>query len=174
MTRSARASIYFAVLVFAIPLLAQEPAHVRHKPRVPQSALLNQDLGEMVVEAALNTHRWDYYGFDCSHFVQAVFGAVGLPFEYANSIKLYKGAEEFRRVLHPQPGDLIVWQGHVGIVVDPEEHSFYSMLRSGLRLSTYDSPYWKARGRTRFLRYAAPAGQREHAVKMARLRSASQ
>jgi cell wall-associated NlpC family hydrolase len=173
MKRSARASIYIAVLVFAIPLLAQEPAHVRAKPRVSGPSLLTQDLGEMVVEAALNTHRWDYYGFDCSHFVQAIFSAVGLPFEYANSIKLYNGADEFRRVFHPQPGDLIVWQGHVGIVVDPEEHSFYSMLRSGLRLSTYDSRYWKARGRTRFVRYAAPPAARLRAVKMARLQSAS-
>jgi cell wall-associated NlpC family hydrolase len=125
----------------------------------------------MVAETALATHSWDYYGFDCSHFVQAIFDAVGLPFEYANSIKLYNGSGEFRRVFHPQPGDLIVWKGHVGIVVDPEAHSFYSMLRKGLRLSTYDSAYWRSRGQTRFLRYAGAAARRPRSVKLARLQA---
>jgi cell wall-associated NlpC family hydrolase len=103
----------------SLPLLAQKSARDVTNHRLSHSPLLTRQLGEVVAETALATHRWDYYGFDCSHFVQAIFDAVGLPFEYANSIKLFNGAEEFRRVFHPQPGDLIVWRGHVGIVVDP-------------------------------------------------------
>lgn len=169
MKRPAQIAIFFVALIAAMTLFAQEPAQPRTKHRISQSSMLSRHVGELVAETALATHPWDYYGFDCSHFVQAIFNAVGLPFEYANSIKLYNGAEEFRRVFHPQPGDLIVWRGHVGIVVDPQEHSFYSMLRSGLRLSTYDSNYWRRRGQTRFLRYAAPAAKSPRSVRMARL-----
>ncbi len=142
------------LVLTSLPGLAQR-VHTS-KTLVPAAHLLDKTLGESVVDAALNTSQGDYTGSDCSHFVNAIFEAVGLPFRYTNSIALYKGTESFHRVLHPQPGDLIVWQGHVGIVVDPEEHSFYSMLRSGLKLASYDSHYWRARGHARFLRYANP------------------
>jgi hypothetical protein len=59
----------------------------------------------------------------------------------------------FKRVLHPKPGDLIVWQGHVGIVVDPAETTFLSALRSGVKVSSYESQYWKRRGKPHFLRF---------------------
>jgi len=64
--------------------------------------------------------------------------------------------EGFKRVLHPKPGDLIVWRGHVGIVVDPAEKTFLSALRSGVKTSSYESHYWKRRGKPRFLRYMSP------------------
>jgi hypothetical protein len=53
----------------------------------------------------------------------------------------------------PRAGDLIAWPGHVGIVVDPAEHSFYSLVSTGLETQFYDGPYWKSRGRPRFYRY---------------------
>jgi len=46
-----------------------------------------------------------------------------------------------------------VWPGHVGIVLDPIEHSFYSQVRTGLEAQDYLGTYWKARGRPRFYRY---------------------
>ncbi len=52
------------------------------------------------------------------------------------------------------PGDLIVWRGHVGIVTNPRQTRFVSVLRSGVRADNYLSPYWKTRGKPRFLRYA--------------------
>ena len=66
---------------------------------------------------------------------------------------LYAGAGEFRLVRRPQPGDLVVWPGHVGIVVNPAQRSFYSALSLGLGVDAYDAPYWKERGRPRFFRY---------------------
>jgi hypothetical protein len=57
---------------------------------------------------------------DCSHFVQYLYQQAGLYYGYAPSRTLYDGMEGFRRVSHPEAGDLIVWRGHVGIVVDPE------------------------------------------------------
>jgi hypothetical protein len=90
---------------------------------------------------------------DCSHFVQYLYEQAGLYYGYAPSRVLYEGMEGFKRVLHPKAGDLIVWRGHVGIVVDPTETTFLSSLRSGVKTSSYQSHYWKRRGKPRFLRY---------------------
>jgi hypothetical protein len=90
---------------------------------------------------------------DCSHFVQYLYEQAGLYYGYAPSKTLYEGMEGFKRVTHPKPGDLIVWRGHVGIVVDPDETTFLSALRSGVKVSSYQSHYWQRRGKPRFLRY---------------------
>jgi len=90
---------------------------------------------------------------DCSHFVQYLYEQAGLYYGYAPSRMLYDGMEGFRRVTHPEAGDLIVWRGHMGIVVDPEEATFLSALRSGVKTASYESHYWKRRGRPRFFRY---------------------
>ena len=100
---------------------------------------------------------------DCSHFVQSLFERAGLYYGYAPSRVLYEGMPGFKRVYHPQPGDLIVWPGHVGIVVDPEEETFLSALRSGVKTASYTSRYWKRRGHPRFFRYLGmqwPSDQR--------------
>jgi hypothetical protein len=52
-----------------------------------------------------------------------------------------------------QPGDVIVWPGHVGIVLDPLVHSFYSLVSTGVEAQNYLGPYWVSRGRPRFYRY---------------------
>ena len=98
---------------------------------------------------------------DCSHFVQYLYEQAGLYYGYAPSRTLYDGMEGFRRVSHPEAGDLIVWRGHVGIVVDPEEATFLSALRSGVKTASYESHYWKRRGRPRFFRYI---GGHDHAM----------
>jgi hypothetical protein len=71
-------------------------------------------------------------------------------------VDLYLGIQNFVRVKRPQPGDLIVWRGHVGIVVSPDDHSFYSSVRTGLRTEYYDIPAWRKRGPVRFYRYVDP------------------
>lgn len=90
---------------------------------------------------------------DCSHLVHTLFEQAGYSYPYASSLDLYKGTEKFMRVKVPHPGDIIVWRGHVGIVVDPEEHSFFSSVSEGARTQYYNSPYWRARGHARFFRY---------------------
>jgi hypothetical protein len=70
-----------------------------------------------------------------------------------SSSGLYDGTSEFQQVARAQPGDLVVWRGHVGIVVNPAKHAFFSALRSGPGIDTYDAPYWKQRGQMRFYRY---------------------
>jgi hypothetical protein len=90
---------------------------------------------------------------DCSHLVHTLYEQAGYSYPYASSVNLYNGAEKFARVKVPHPGDLIVWRGHVGIVVDPTEHSFFSSVSEGARTQYYNSAYWRARGHARFYRY---------------------
>ena len=47
----------------------------------------------------------------------------------------------------------MVWQGHVGVVLHPEQHTFLSSLNSGIKVSSYASRYWIKRGQFRFLQY---------------------
>lgn len=97
---------------------------------------------------------------DCSHLVHDIYDLAGLHYTYAPSTDLYRGVESFERVRTPQPGDLIVWRGHVGLIVNPGEHSFYSSLSTGPKVDTYDSPVWRRRGPARFFRYLLHAGER--------------
>jgi hypothetical protein len=76
-----------------------------------------------------------------------------LEYPYTPSTDLYDGVPDFERVREPQPGDLIVWPGHVGIVVDPAAHSFYSSQRTGLKLDFYDDPAWWRQDPPHFFRY---------------------
>ena len=109
--------------------------------------------GQTIVKAAWQRERQTGRRPDCSHLVHEVYTLAGYPYPYADSFELYAGAHGFIRVAKPQPGDLVVWRGHVGIVVDPAERSFYSSVTSGLRTEIYDAPEWKARGPARFYRY---------------------
>lgn len=90
---------------------------------------------------------------DCSHFVNSLFAEAGLYYKYEPSRALYRGTDAFKRVYRPSAGDLIVWPGHVGIVVDPDQKTFVSALRRGVRISSYTSSYWRHRGRARFFHY---------------------
>jgi hypothetical protein len=120
---------------------------------------LNLSEGLAILGAALESRHRGKSGSDCSHLVQAIYERAGFPYSYVNSSELYEGIDQFRRIAIPQPGDLAVWRGHVGVVVNPVQHSFFSLLRSGRGVETYDSPYWKRRGTPRFFRYvkATPA-----------------
>jgi hypothetical protein len=115
--------------------------------------LASPDEGEAIVQAAWELRRGLGPKPDCSHFVNAVYARAGFDYEYANSWELFDGIDSFRRVQKPQSGDLVVWQGHMGLVIDPVEHSFYSSVLSGFAIEDYSSAYWLRRGRPRFYRY---------------------
>ena len=117
--------------------------------------------GLAILSVALDSrHHHADFSADCSHFVHGLYERAGFPYEYASSSDLYAGIDEFQRVANAQPGDLAVWRGHAGIVVNPDQHSFFSVLRSGPGVDSYDTPYWKQRGRPRFFRYVKPAPPR--------------
>jgi hypothetical protein len=104
---------------------------------------------------------------DCSHLVHDIYEQAGFPYEYVSSRELYIGSENFSRVRVPQAGDLVVWRGHVGIVVDPQQHSFFSFVSSGPDMQFYDSPYWRSRGIARFFRYVTDKPHADHTLEAA-------
>jgi hypothetical protein len=114
---------------------------------------LTPDDGLGVISAALDPKVRRYSGHDCSHLVHAIYERAGFPYAYASSDDLYDGVQGFQRITHPQPGDLIVWSGHVGIVVRPSRHVFFSFMSAGPGIDSYDAPYWVDRGEARFYRY---------------------
>jgi hypothetical protein len=118
--------------------------------------------GVQVIETAWrNLSRFDSQ-IDCSHLVHEIYEQAGLRYRYSTSNELYRGIEEFERVRVPQPADLIVWPGHVGMVVNPQEHSFYSALSTGLKMDSYDAPAWRSRGPAHFFRFVMQPGERVH------------
>ena len=131
----------------ATPKTARE-THARKPPRT-----LTPDDGLGVISAALDPKVRRYGGRDCSHLVHAIYERAGFPYAYVSSDDLYDGVEGFQRIEQPQPGDLIVWHGHVGIVVRPSKHVFFSFMTAGPGIDDYDTPYWVQRGQARFYRY---------------------
>jgi hypothetical protein len=125
------------------------PSELNRKP----DHSLTPDDGLAVIAAALDGKVRRDSTPDCSHLVNAIYRRAGFPYAYASSNELFDGMEGFRRVTHPQPGDIIVWRGHAGIVVHPSHHVFYSFLTVGPTTDHYNSDYWMARGQPRFYRY---------------------
>ncbi len=116
-----------AALLAALPA-ASSPQESTSAPR-----LLTRTEGRSVVNAAWEHREQVRRKPDCSHLVHQVYEFAGFPYPYASSFDLYDGTDSFRRVTVPHAGDLVVWPGHVGIVVNPTEHTFYSPDQSGLR-----------------------------------------
>lgn len=114
---------------------------------------LTQDDRLSVIAAALDPKVRRHSSPDCSHLVHAIYEKAGFPYTYASSRDLYAGVEGFQRVNQPEPGDLIVWRGHMGIVVRPSRHVFFSFMSKGPGVDDYDSRYWRGRGHARFYRY---------------------
>jgi hypothetical protein len=94
---------------------------------------------------------------DCSHLVHAIYERAGFIYAYASSADLYDGVEGFQRVTRPQTADLVVWRGHVGIVIRPSHHVFFSLMRTGPGIDDYEAPYWTSRGHARFYGYVKNA-----------------
>jgi hypothetical protein len=115
--------------------------------------LLSAAEGRAIVSAAWEQDPVTNGAQDCSHVVHQIYVDAGFDYPYASSFDLYAGNENFARVRHPQPGDLVAWPGHVGIVMEPAAHSFYSLVSTGLESQNYEGPYWRSRGRPRFYRF---------------------
>lgn len=137
------------LLVFASIL----PIHCAAQSQPTAQTYVQTKVGEALTSIGMQVKKT---ALDCSHFVNSIFEQAGLAYKYEPSRTLYRGVQGFKRVYAPAQGDLIVWPGHVGIVVDPQEKTFLSALTHGVKVASYTSQYWKGRGRPRFFRYSMP------------------
>jgi cell wall-associated NlpC family hydrolase len=136
------------------PQRSRMPSGVPVKPGRKIDRTLTQDERLSIIAAALDSKVRRNSGHDCSHLVHAIYERAGFPYAYSSSDDLYDGVVEgFRRVTQPQPGDIVVWPGHAGIVVRPSHHVFFSFLTAGPGIDDYHSNYWIGRGEPRFYRY---------------------
>ena len=156
-----------ATLLFGLTLglswAKEEPRQTEISSTVQQGAngnygrkadrTLSTDERLSVIAAALDSKTRQLSQHDCSHLVHAIYERAGFTYAYASSFDLYNGVGGFKRVAQPQLGDLVVWRGHVGIVIRPSRHVFFSLLRTGPGIDDYEAPYWTSRGRARFYRY---------------------
>ncbi len=144
--------MHFPVKARTLLLIAMLAADVLHAQQTSDRREMSSDDRLLVISAALGRQGF-HSKPDCSHLVHEIFSRAGFPYRYSSSSDLYSGISEFQRVKTPQVADLIVWPGHVGIIVNPTQHSFYSSLHSGIGVDFYDSTYWRGRGTPRFYRY---------------------
>lgn len=142
-------ALFFAWLAAGLPAEAQRTVAVRAKAA---TRLLGAEEGREIVDVALEQIATLEDARDCSHVVHAIYASAGHEYPYASSLEIYSGDVSFMQIRHPRAGDVIAWRGHVGIVVDPAQHSFYSLVRTGLKAQDYESAYWRSRGVPRFYR----------------------
>ena len=149
-----RTGIKLALMLFplwsstVVPVAAAQ-AYDDSGDRVLVSAEQGQALAEFALQAGPRVRPKP----DCSHLVHLLYERAGLAYSYEGSRVLYLGVADFERVKKPQPGDLVVWRGHVGIVLSPEETTFLSSVRSGIITESWKAEHWVRRGRPRFFRY---------------------
>jgi len=155
-----------ALILWALPLHSQLQeigtdgvVHHTRASKHKAPATITSDDGLSIIAAALDLHAARHREADCSHLVHAIYSQAGFSYPYASSFELYQGTDSFRRVNKAQPGDLVVWNGHIGIVVNPARRMFFSLLSQGPGIDTYNARYWKERGPLRFYRYIKPLSQ---------------
>ena len=144
---------------------AQQPTPVRDVES--PTRLLTSAEGRTILDVAWQQDLPARGSQDCSHLVHQIYSNAGFEYPYASSNEIYAGSESFARVKYPHAGDLIAWPGHVGIVVDPARHSFFSLVRSGLGEQDYTAPYWRSRGIARFYRFRISRSRELSAVNVA-------
>jgi hypothetical protein len=165
MARSLALAACLAAACMAARSLAQAQATSASQGSGSNSRLLTAEEGRAIVNAARGQDQPVRGAQDCSHLVHQTYLSAGFEYRYASSFELYAGNENFERVRNSQPGDLIVWPGHAGIVVDPLQHSFYSLVSTGPEAQDYEGSYWRSRGRPRFYRYRVENAEMLTAVK---------
>lgn len=80
-------------------------------------------------------------GFDCSGFVQYVFAQYGITLP-RSSREMYDHAGS--KVNDPEPGDIVVFSGHVGIYLG--NNQFISATTTyGVHVDSLENPYWRSK-----------------------------
>lgn len=149
-----RSALKLALLFLSLlPLIAATMTRAETDDDSTAAVLLSPDQGEALAAFAVRSEKRIRSKPDCSHLVHQLYGRAGLIYPYEDSRVLYRGISDFQRVKTPQAGDLVVWLGHVGIVLSTEEKTFISSVRSGILSESWVAPHWVHRGHPRFYRY---------------------
>ena len=149
-----RFALKLALLFLSLVTVIAEPAAAAETGEdSTATVLLSPDQGEALAAFALQSEGRIRSKPDCSHLVHQLYARAGLIYPYEDSRVLYRGVRDFQRVKAPQAGDLVVWLGHVGIVLSREEKTFISSVQSGILTESWLAPHWVRRGRPRFYRY---------------------
>ncbi|HVG92496.1 MAG TPA: NlpC/P60 family protein [Alphaproteobacteria bacterium] len=153
-----RLSFKFALAVlplcFAVAAsAAQSESQLKTGIDYGDTVLVSAEQGQAVADFVMQSGPRVSPKPDCSHLVHLLYARAGLIYPYEDSRVLYRGIDDFERVKKPQPGDLAVWLGHVGIVLSPEEKTFLSSVRSGIITESWTAPHWARRGHPHFFRY---------------------
>ena len=108
----------------------------------------------LIARAAQSFPHQPYSAIDCSHFVYEVIKSVDPSFSYITSHD-YLDSPRFRRVDHPEAGDIVHWPGHVAIIINPTTGAFIgSQSTNGVSEANYVSGhYWSKRPSRTYLRY---------------------
>lgn len=148
-----------ALIFLSLLTVTAEPATAAGIEDDSTSAvLLSPDQGDALAAFAARSEKRIRSKPDCSHLVHLLYSRAGLIYPYEDSRVLYRGVNDFQRVKTPQAGDLVVWLGHVGIVLSPEEKTFISSVRSGILAESWMAPHWVRHGHPRFYRYRIGPG----------------
>jgi hypothetical protein len=149
----AMAVLCFAVAASAAQAGSQSQSQLKTGIDYGDTALVSPEQGQALADFAVQSGPRVRPKPDCSHLVHLLYARAGLVYPYEDSRVLYRGVDDFERVKTPQPGDLAVWLGHVGIVLSPEDKTFLSSVRSGIITESWTAPHWARRGRPHFFRY---------------------
>jgi cell wall-associated NlpC family hydrolase len=94
-------------------------------------------------------------GVDCSHFVWEVIKAAGHQGAHYHSTSDVARSADYSAVDMPAAGDIVLFDGHMGIVVDPGAGLFMGAQSHGVDEASYTSGYW-GKQRHSFYRYVGP------------------
>src|SRR6478736_1658575 len=146
-------SLCFAMAASAAQSGSQSQSQLKTGVDYGDTVLVSAEQGQALADFAMQAGPRVRPKPDCSHLVHLLYARAGLIYPYEDSRVLYRGVDDFERVKTPQPGDLAVWLGHVGIVLSPEDKTFLSSVRSGIITESWAAPHWARRGRPHFFRY---------------------
>jgi cell wall-associated NlpC family hydrolase len=98
-----------------------------------------------------------HVGIDCSHFVWEVIKAAGHPQAPYLSTGSIPGSFAYSAATEPpEVGDIILFDGHMGIVVDTTTQTFMGAQSHGVEPASYAKGSYWGNLHHRFYRYTGP------------------
>ncbi len=118
--------------------------------------MVNDEILKIASNWRHTVYKWggdSHAGIDCSHFVWEVLKAAGHPGAPYLTTHGIPGSHVYSHVTSPQDGDIILFDGHMGLVIDATHKIFVGAQSHGVDEASYaPGAYWGKRSHT-FYRY---------------------